>query len=98
MDAAAERLRERLDASTADAETLMAELHEAQEAVAARDELLREARVAAEESKEQLERVRAEGEEEARRAVEAESLAASEGGKAMCFFLLVLYDISEIHV
>lgn len=48
--------------------------------MAARDELLKEAREVAHDSKGRLSRVRAEAEEEARRAAEAESRAKSEGG------------------
>lgn len=81
-DSAAESLRTQLKASTSEAETLATELHESAEAVAARDELLEEAEEAAVASKEQFSRVQAEFEKEARRAGEAEALAASSGGTA----------------
>lgn len=80
-DAAATTLRARLDASTLEAETLATELHESEEAVAARDDLLRKAGEAAESSKERLIRVLGEGEAAARRAGEAEALAAAEAGR-----------------
>lgn len=78
---AAGRLQARLDAAAAEAGTLAAELHETEHSVAARDELLKEAREVAADTKKRLSRVRAEAEGEARRAAEAESLAASKGGK-----------------
>lgn len=80
-DLSPESLQARLDDAAAEAATLAAELHEAEQAVAARDELLEEAREVAADSKDRLSRVRAEAEEGARREAEAESLAASEGGK-----------------
>lgn len=80
-DAAAESLRARLDASVVEAETLATELHESEEAVAARDELLSEVEEAASAVKERLLRTQQEGEAEARRAGEAEALAASEKGE-----------------
>ncbi|CAB1098293.1 unnamed protein product [Ectocarpus sp. CCAP 1310/34] len=79
--AAAESSRDKLNASVTEAQTLAAELHESQKAVAARDELLSEEREIAGELRECLARARGKGEEEARRAAEAEALAASQGGE-----------------
>lgn len=76
-----ESLREKLHASAGEVETLAAELQETRQAVAARDELLRGEREINAETKERLSDVRAQAEEEARRAAAAETLAASEQGK-----------------
>ena len=80
-DAAVEKLQARLDASTAELEALATELHESEQAVLARDQLLREAEEAAGEAKERVSRARGEAEVEARRAGVAEELAAVEGGR-----------------
>lgn len=80
-DAAVASLREKLHASAVEAESFAAELQETKQAMAARDELLTGAREVNAETKERLSSVRAQAEEEARRAAAAETLAASEGGK-----------------
>lgn len=80
-----ETLQASLAASTAEAETLAGELHESEEAVAARDELLRKTEETADATRERLLKLQVDVEAEARRAGEAEALAASEGGMiAIC--------------
>ena len=74
-------MQARLDASTAELETLAMELHESEQAVAARDDLLKEAREAAGGAKERVSRAREEAEVEARRAGAAEELVAVEKGR-----------------
>ena len=65
--------------------------------MAARDKLLREAREVASDGKDRLSRVRVEAEEEARRAAEAESMAASEGGRR-CWRCHVLAAVGGVTV
>lgn len=82
-----ESLREKLHASSVEARNLASELQETKEAVVARDKLLRGAREVNVETKERLSSVRAQVEEQARRAAAAETLAASEGGKQHVFLV-----------